>query len=80
VFVWSSSCFLCTQCCQCFWIVHSELPLRFYRTLIYGQFYWWRKPVYLKKTTDMPQEIDKLLSHYFVSSTPRHERGSKSQL
>ena len=25
----SSSCVLCVRCCQCFWIVHSWLPLRF---------------------------------------------------
>jgi hypothetical protein len=25
-----------------------------------GQFYWWRKPVYQEKTTDLPQVIDKL--------------------
>jgi hypothetical protein len=33
------------------------------------QFYWWRK---LEKSTE--------LSHNVVSSTPRHERGSNSQL
>ena len=25
-----------------------------------GQFYWWRKPGYLVKTTDLPQVTDKL--------------------
>ena len=24
------------------------------------QFYWWRKPVYLEKSTDLPQVTDKL--------------------
>jgi hypothetical protein len=23
-----------------------------------GQFYWWRKPMYLEKTTDLPQVTD----------------------
>jgi len=25
-----------------------------------GQFYWWRKPEYSEKTTDLPQVTDKL--------------------
>ena len=33
LFCLSSSCVLCTQCCQFFWIVHSWLPLRF--SLVY---------------------------------------------
>jgi len=33
-------------------------------------FYWWRKPDYPEKTTNLPQT----LSHNVVSSTPRHER------
>ena len=28
-------CVLCTQCCQCLWIVHSWLPLRITLTFIY---------------------------------------------
>jgi hypothetical protein len=42
--------------------------------------YWWRKPEYPKKTNDLPQVTDKLLSHNVVSSTPRHEWDSNSQL
>ena len=39
-----------------------------------GQFYCWRKPDYLEKTTD-----GQTFSHN-VSSTPRHEWGSNSEL
>ena len=44
-----------------------------------GQLYWWRKPEYPDKTTDLPQVIDKLFSHNVVLSPPRHERDSNSQ-
>ena len=45
-----------------------------------GQFNWWRKPEYTEKTTDLSHFIDNLLSHNVVSSTPRHEQDSNSQL
>jgi hypothetical protein len=28
--------------------------------ILWDQFYWWRKPEYPEKTTDLPQVIDKL--------------------
>ena len=45
-----------------------------------GQFYWWKKPDYPKKTTDLSEVTDKLLSQNVVSSTPLHEWDSNSQL
>ena len=44
------------------------------------QFYWWLKPEYPEKTTDLAQVNDKLLSHNVVSSASTHEWGSNSQL
>ena len=35
-----------------------------------GRFYWWRKPEYPERTTDLLQVTDKLLSHNVVSSAP----------
>ena len=44
------------------------------------QFYWWKKPENLEKTTDLLQVTDKLLSSNVASSKPRIESGSNSQL
>jgi hypothetical protein len=43
------------------------------------QFYWWRKPEYPEKTTDLSQVTD-TLSHIVVTSTPNNEWDSNSQL
>jgi hypothetical protein len=45
-----------------------------------GKFHWWRKLEYPEETTDMLQVTEKLLSQNVVSSTPRHEWDSQSQL
>ena len=37
-----------------------------------GQFYWWKKPEYPEKTTDLSQVTGQTLSHNAVSSTPHH--------
>ena len=45
-----------------------------------GQFYWWKKPDYPKKTPDLSEVTDKLLAQNVVSSTPLHEWDSNSKL
>ena len=38
-----------------------------------GQFYWWRKPKYPEKTTDLPQVTGTPLSCNVVPSTAHHD-------
>ena len=45
-----------------------------------GQFYWWGKPEVLGENHRPVVNHCLTLSHNVVSSTPRHERGSNSQL
>ena len=53
---------------------------RYFIQLYYGsQIYWWRKQEYPEKTTKLMQVME-TLSHNVVSSSPRHEQCSNSQI
>ena len=45
-------------------------PVKVQKLYCGSQFYWWRKPEYPEKTTNLSQ-VTETLSHKVLSSTPR---------
>ena len=54
----------------CFNVTFNTISVISWRSV-----YWWRKPEYPEKTSDLPQVTDNSYHINAVSSTPRHERG-----
>ena len=56
---------------QIIWFMVFKALSTIFQLLVYrgGQFYWWRKPEYPEKTTDLPQVADKLNSKYAYSAS-----------
>jgi hypothetical protein len=51
------------------WLTPLSTIFQLYRG---GKFYWWRKPEYSEKTTDLSQVTDKLLYRTHNGSGDRH--------
>jgi hypothetical protein len=74
----SSSCILCAQCCQCLWIVHSWLPLRFSQTFISDIFITVKynsEPVNLNDFWQFNIESIKIQRHYLKKNDVNGQYG-----
>ena len=60
------------------WVYSVERHFQQYFSYIVAVSFGGMKPEYPEKSSDLSQFTDKL--YHVISSTPRHERGSNSQL